>query len=450
MAYDTPEEILFGISKKKLRYGFGLEVGCGKVIPEIKYWPNRSAEEDLSKTVEEYEKITKDILVRAVDLGVYSLQLETELSYTATLNPAVSEEIVFRQKNILEKFHKEHGVKLGLRVTVADIRGLKRIDREEAFTKMLETFEHVCKAGADVVSIESIGGKEVFDYSLIRGDFRGILFSLGVLAPRDMKSLWKEIVKIARRHKVLPGGDTACGFANTAMKLAGGKYKKMMSHVAAAVIRAMSVPRSLVAYEEGATGPGKDCGYENVIIKAITGYPMSLEGKTSASAHSSLVGNIVAAVCDLWSNEQVENIRLFGGTGPQVFLEVLYYDTELLNKALENGYAKIIRDLLIESDKYRDPQALILSPSVAWKIGLEIIGYSGDYYKQILRASIKALQIIKNESSKLKLDSKEKKYLVKLERELAALPEDEEKLMDEALPYYSSKVSSFNPKDYGL
>jgi hypothetical protein len=28
--------------------------------------------------------------------------------------------------------------------------------------------------------------------------------------------------------------------------------------------------------------PGKDCGYENPILKAITGFPMAMEGKTSA------------------------------------------------------------------------------------------------------------------------------------------------------------------------
>jgi len=87
-----------------------LEVGYGKVVPEVKYWPNRSAEDDLFKTFKECEKIKEDILARAVDLGVDSLQLETELSYTATLNLAVSEEIVCRQKNILEKFHREYGV----------------------------------------------------------------------------------------------------------------------------------------------------------------------------------------------------------------------------------------------------------------------------------------------------------------------------------------------------
>lgn len=35
---------------------------------------------------------------------------------------------------------------------------------------------------------------------------------------------------------------------------------------------------------------GKDCGYENPILKAITGYPMAMEGKTSACAHFSPMG----------------------------------------------------------------------------------------------------------------------------------------------------------------
>ncbi|MCD6509180.1 MAG: hypothetical protein J7L11_02155 [Thermoprotei archaeon] len=181
---------------------------------------------------------------------------------------------------------------------------------------MFETFEAVAKAGADVLSIESIEGKEVFNYSLVREDMKGIVLALRILATRDMKRLWKEIASIANRNHVILGGDIACGFANTAMRLAGGRVRRLIPHVTAATVRAMSVPRSLIAYECGAVGPGKDCGYENVIVKAITGYPMSMEGKTSAVAHSSLLGNVIAATCDLWSNEQVENIRLFGGERP--------------------------------------------------------------------------------------------------------------------------------------
>jgi len=63
--------------------------------------------------------------------------------------------------------------------------------------------------------------------------------------------------------------------------------RKMIPRVFAAVVRAVTAVRSLVAYECGAVGPGKDCGYENPILKAITGCPMSMEGKTAACAHLS-------------------------------------------------------------------------------------------------------------------------------------------------------------------
>jgi methanol--5-hydroxybenzimidazolylcobamide Co-methyltransferase len=72
----------------------------------------------------------------------------------------------------------------------------------------------------------------------------------------------------------VPGGDTACGFANTEMQLA---QQKMLPEVLAAVVRAMSAVRSLVAFEPGAIGPSKGCAYEGPVIKAITGCPISTE-----------------------------------------------------------------------------------------------------------------------------------------------------------------------------
>ena len=331
------EEIKFGFSKFPLKYGINLEIGKGKVVPEIKYFPRVKG--DLK---EEYTNITKEILNRAVDLGVRDLQLETELTYVETGNPKLAGEIVRIQKDIMENYAKEYNINLGLRVTVADMRDFRKVKHdEESFSKMLETFEEVSKNGADVLSIESEGGKELFNYAIIRQDILGIVTSLGLLSILDMKRLWREIVRIARNNNVIAGGDSACAFGNTAMRLAGGMKNNTIPHTLAAVVRSMSASRSLVAYEEGAVGPGKDCAYENVIIKAITGYPMSMEGKSSAVAHSSLVGNIAAATCDLWSNEQVENIRLFGGYGPEVFLEILFYDIKLMNKAIAVSYTHL-------------------------------------------------------------------------------------------------------------
>ena len=103
------------------------------------------------------------------------------------------------------------------------------------------------------------------------------------------------------------------------------------------MVRAVSAVRSLAAYECGAVGPGKDCGYENPILKAITGFPMAMEGKTSACAHLSPVGNVAAAACDTWSNESVQNVRLLGGMAPTCYVEQLIYDCRLMNQAIADA-----------------------------------------------------------------------------------------------------------------
>jgi len=87
--------------------------------------------------------------------------------------------------------------------------------------------------------------------------------------------------------------------------------------VLAALVRAVAAVRTLVSYECGATGPGKDCAYENVFVKAVTGYPIPILGKPSACAYTSLVGNITMVVCNLRSNESVENVKLFGAQPPR-------------------------------------------------------------------------------------------------------------------------------------
>ena len=168
------------------------------------------------------------------------------------------------------------------------------------------------------------------------GDSPGIVLALGILAPRDVAWLWGEIVSICAAHDgVVAGADSACGFANTAMQLA---HQRMLPEVLAAVVRAMSAVRSLAAFEQGAVGPSKDCAYEGPVIKAITGRPISMEGKSASCAHFSPVGNIAAAMCDLWSNESVQNVRLLSGNAPEAFAELLAYDCRLMNTASEPGW----------------------------------------------------------------------------------------------------------------
>jgi methanol--5-hydroxybenzimidazolylcobamide Co-methyltransferase len=291
-----------------------------------------------------------------------------------------------------------------------------------------------------------VGGKEVHDQGLMYGDLRSIVFSLGVLAPRDMGWLWDRISEMcAAGGHAVPGGDTACGFANTAMQLA---HQKMLPEVLAAVVRAMSAARSLVAFEHGALGPSKDCAYAGPVIKAITGCPISMEGKSAACAHFSPVGNVASAMCDLWSNESVQNIRLLSGSAPEAFAELLAYDCRLMNVATKRGNQIMLRDWLTESDECMSPQALLLSPASTIRVARAIVGAS-DYYGRTVAAGREAVAVIEEAQAggRIALPPREKTWLSRLRTEFENLPEDEGKLLGEMI---EKQGHLFDCASYGL
>ena len=295
---------------------------------------------------------------------------------------------------------------------------------------MLATFEGCAAAGAELLSIESVGGKEVHDEALMTGDIRAVLFALCVLGVRDMRFLWTHLDRIARAHGVHCAGDTACGFGNTAMVLA---EQKMIPRVFAAVVRAISAVRTLVCYERGAIGPGKDCAYENIILKAITGFPMAMEGRTAACAHLSPLGNIAAAACDTWSNELIQNIKLLGGMAPTCSLEQLIYDCRLMNEALADRpeAALLYRKWMVASDVQRDPQALVLAPESAIAIAQAIVAAPTDYAAG-KAAGLTALRLIRQArlDGRLKLPPREVPWLERLQSSLESLPDDESRFID--------------------
>jgi methanol--5-hydroxybenzimidazolylcobamide Co-methyltransferase len=293
-----------------------------------------------------------------------------------------------------------------------------------------------------------MGGKELSDYCLIRNDLTGLLFAQAVLGGRDMQWLWPQITEIARRHGCIAGGDTDCAQANTAMFMAGGFISKDIPHTLAALCRAFSVSRSLVAYECGATGPGKNCAYENPIIKAIAGVPISTEGKTSACAHMGLCGNVMAATCDLWSNEAVEYHEMFGGSTSAVFAEMLGYDVAAMNAAIALGYQKEYQACLINSDRYRSPQSFILCPDNAWAIGKAMVENNGSLYARARAAALTSAALMLADAA-LRFTAFEKDSLLGYIQELEALPDKEEAFIDLCLAKYC-KVKGFTPASYGL
>jgi len=274
------------------------------------------------------------------------------------------------------------------------------------------------------------------------------MFALSVLGVRDMRFLWHKIATLANGHGKIAAGDSACGFANTAMVLAEKRY---IPKIFAALVRVISVVRSIVAVEEGAVGPDKDCGYEGPFLKAITGIPISMEGKTAACAHLSPIGNIASACADLWSNESVQNIKLLSGMAPTAYLEQLEYDVRLMNEALRRGkmHGQVLQELLVGSDEYTDPQALILSPENVIRISKALIK-GKSYVANARNGALEALDIIEEalRSGLMKLSEMETNYLPIFRDDLNSIPEDESDFIDMMLPLLDP--GKFILSEYGL
>jgi methanol--5-hydroxybenzimidazolylcobamide Co-methyltransferase len=367
-----------------------------------------------------------------------------------THNPKWGGEIAAQTAKQMDDYLEKYGLRAAYRSTVADLRKPDMHHmRESDYTRdIIESFKE-CSKHADIVSIESMGGKEIFDHAIIRNDIAGILFGIGVLGAIDMEWMWTQIVDICKKNNCIAGGDTNCSEANTAMFMAGGMISKDVPHVYAALARAIAASRTLVAYECGATGPTKDCAYEDPIIKAMTGVPIATEGKTSACAHSDLAGNLIAAVCDLWSNEAVEYHDMFGATTTSVFAEILGYDCAMFNSAIELGYQEQMKEILVNSDMYRDSHSLILAPDNAWQVGNAIVSNrSKSNYFSARAGAMKAGEIILGDS-KMKLTALEKSALQKAMKDMEALPDDEGTFIDTCLKKYKD-VKGFNPASYGL
>jgi len=452
LAIPRPENLLYGVSPLPLSCGLGLTVGAGQVFPEVNFTlpAMNIAPGTWTEVVAHYDEMAAQILRRAVSLGVPGIVLEFELLPPMTELPEWGAEITAVLKRHLKACYENHHLPSALRVTPTDIRDRQKpplMRTGEPWQRLKRSFELCAEAGADILSIESIGGKEVHDQALMYGDFPGIVFALGVLAPKDMSWLWAQIGSICAAHPgTVSGADSACGFANTAMQLA---HQKMLPEVLAAVVRAMSAVRSLSAFEQGAVGPSKDCAYEGPVIKAITGCPISMEGKSASCAHFSPLGNIAAAMCDLWSNESVQNVRLLSGNAPEAYTELLAYDCRLMNSAAATeGGALQMRNWMIASDEWLSPQAAVLSPEATIRIANAIVAADTPYHR-VIAAGRAAVEVLKNgvAQGKLRLSRKEQQWLARIDEALGAFPESEESLLLELEPQYGSL---YDKASYGL
>lgn len=453
LAITDPAELIFGLAPKPVTTRSGMVIGGGTVYPELNFTlpPMAITAGSMAEVRRNYEQIIEGALCRAADLEVPGVVIEFETLPPMTEHPAWGLEIARVLLDGMQREQDRSGLKSVLRMTPNDNREFERpplMRRGRYWDAMLELFDSSAAAGAELLSIESVGGKEVHDEALVNGDLAGSIFALCILGERDMRFLWTHLQQIAGRHGAKCAGDTACGFGNTAMVLA---EQKMIPRVFAAVVRAVTAVRSLVAYECGAVGPGKDCGYENPILKAITGYPMAMEGKTSACAHLSPMGNLAAACCDTWSNESVQNIKLLGGMAPTCYMEQLAYDCRLMNTARAHGRdaARQLQRWLVESDVATDPQAFIISPESSVELARTIVGCDSHYHAGVAVAR-KAVELLQgaHQRGQLRIAPKEVIWFETMQDTLDELPESETEFISQQLAV--ADHSRFLPEEYGL
>ena len=390
LAYNSVDDFVYGLCPHPVTCKNGLVIGGGEINPEVNYTlPAMPAtEEAFPEARQIYQKIITGVLDKALQLHASGLFAEFETLPQFTEHPEWGIEIHKVLRDTMYEYEAKYGLKSAIRITPNDLREMVRppvMRGNKYWDAMVRVFEQTARDGAGILAIESTGGKEVNDQAIVNADIRTSVFALGCLAPRNMKWLWTNIVDIAQRNGAIPGSDSACGFANTAMVLAGQGF---IPKVYAAVIRAMVTPRALVTLECGATGPSKDCAYENVYLKTITGTPIALEGKSADCAHFSPIGNIAAYAADLWSNESEQQVKLLSGFAPVVSTEQLIYDCRLMNKAAKKGHRKLMRDLLIESDCYLDPQAYILKPENVFEIAGEIVKTQDPFLRTLNTARV--------------------------------------------------------------
>ena len=458
MAYASPEDMVFGKAKKPLSYGLGIKVGAGRVIPEIKYAPRPGSESDPEKLRKEYvDYILRDVIRRAVNMGFPDLQLETEWISLMGTKLDMSANIVSSQKAYVENAHSKYGINLAVRHTIPDLRLFEHSlrvskDGEDYPSVLMESAEVACENGADILSVESIGGKELTDYAITHGDITAYLFGAGILGSLDVENIWRRMTAICKKHGTVPGGDTNCASSNMAMFMAGGFLDNDVQKTFSAIARCISGARTLTAVESGATGPGKDCGYENIIVKAITGIPISQEGKHAQCAHNDLMGNLMAQCCDLWSNESVEYHPEFGGSSVQCWTGQIGYECALMNTAIATKKERVLRDLYMISDRNRSPESFILSYDNAWTIGKAIVDAGESYYYRAKAAATTGMRLIIEafESGRLGLSQKQQNSINKALRDLESLPDEEDIFMEMCLKKYTELVPSFRPENYGL
>jgi methanol--5-hydroxybenzimidazolylcobamide Co-methyltransferase len=121
-----------------------------------------------------------------------------------------------------------------------------------------------------------------------------------------------------------------------------------------------------------------------------------------------------------------------------------------MNVALQTGQEKILRDLMVLSDKYRDPQGYILAYENAYKVGQAIVKDSNDIYLRAKNAAVECVNLLTNANPKLQMTRFEKNALRDAKEALSGLTDDSDQFVSDCLETYKKEVKVFRTENYDL
>lgn len=181
LAIADEDQLLYGTCPHPLQCGLGLTIGAGAVFPEVNFTlpPIDMTDETWPEVVAHYDQMAEQILHRAASLGTPGIVLEFELLPPMTERPEWGAELTALLKRHLKAYFEKHHRPGALRVSPTDIRDQQKppmMRSGRPWEHLRDSLEMCAAAGADILSIESIGGKEVHDQALMYEDFQGIVF----------------------------------------------------------------------------------------------------------------------------------------------------------------------------------------------------------------------------------------------------------------------------------
>lgn len=180
LAIDNGKDLIFGYAPRSVKCGHDVTIGGGEVYLEINFTlPQMTIDERTWPEIrKQYSEMIEEICQRAVNLQAPALVVEFELLLPMTLRPEWGGEISEILSRALEHYYRHYGLRSVLRATPVDVRDNARPPQMRSgqfLEKTLKSLACCAETGADLLAIESTGGKEVHDEALINSDLSGIL-----------------------------------------------------------------------------------------------------------------------------------------------------------------------------------------------------------------------------------------------------------------------------------